>query len=369
MKKLVQQLFLYFCFTILVFNASGQSVTLQGTIGKYPIVMEFEGDESSLYGTYFYKKFKQDIPLTGSVSGNLIRLASEDTGDKFSLTKNGDTYVGTYKNAKGASLAVQLTIVNGGSVKNPFPHLKFERALSDYSKLRLAEVKLVPGKQEVVSKKYTLQWYSEPTSKLTMFKVVAGYPENILKSVNQIIDRDFYANIEAYFSCAGGNGSSGFDIMEVSSCFLNDQFISYCINSSWYCNRAAHPDFGESGTTINAKTGKEMELEDVLWFGKGVKPKRDSDGWYKYRSDVFAPKVVELFKKLYPVEMQKPTDKDDYCDYTDPEVWDFGVWYLTDKGLYLGAYFYRAARPCDNPEWSVVPYTVLKKYNPTLFNK
>lgn len=368
MKKLFQQLLLFFCFIVCAFKVNGQSVTLQGTIGKYPIVMEFEGDDSSLYGTYFYKKFKQDIPLTGSKSESSFQLESEDTGDKFYLTKSGDTYSGTYKNAKGTSLIVQLSTVNG-DVKNPLPQLKFERELSDYSKLRLTEIKLVPGKQEMVNKKYTIQWYSEPTSKLTMFKVVAGYPENVLKSANMIIERDFYSYIDAYFSCAGGGGNSGYDILEVSSVFLNDQFISYCVNSSWYCNRAAHPDFGESGTTINAKTGKEMELEDILWLGKGVKPKKDSDAWYKYRSDVFAPKVVEMFKKLYPVEMQKPTSEDDYCDYTDPEVWDFGAWYLTDKGLYLGAYFYRAARSCDNPGWSVIPYATLKKYNPTLFGK
>jgi hypothetical protein len=55
------------------------------------------------------------------------------------------------------------------------------------------------------------------------------------------------------------------------------------------------------------------------------------------------------------------------CNYAEPDVWNFPNWYFTDEGLYLGAYFGRAARSCDEPEWSIIPYRVLKNYiNPSL---
>jgi hypothetical protein len=59
--------------------------------------------------------------------------------------------------------------------------------------------------------------------------------------------------------------------------------------------------------------------------------------------------------------MKKP-DNDDDCDYTDPEVWNFVNWYFTPKGLYVGAYFARVARNCDEPDWSIIPYRIVKKY-------
>ena len=65
-----------------------------------------------------------------------------------------------------------------------------------------------------------------------------------------------------------------------------------------------------------------------------------------------------MLGQLYPNEMQ-PADgeaAEDQCDYTGTSVWDFHSWYLTEQGLYLGAYFGRAQRPCDEPDWSVIPW-------------
>jgi len=343
---------------------------LQGTIGKYPVVMEIEaGSDGEYMGSYFYKKYKQDMLLEGTMKDKLLTLYTLGTQDTFRLRTGGAGYTGFYTNAKGLKLPVTLTAVKPADVPQPAAGMQFMRSWSDYSKLRMADLQPVADKKETRGGRFVLQWYTEPVSKLSYFTVAAGYPDAVMKKMNSSITADFYQNAEAYFSCDGGNGSSGYEGLEVKPELVSERFVSYSTSSSWYCNRAAHPDFGTSGTTFDAQTGQQLTLEDVFWLGKGTKPKYRSDEWYTYRSEVFAPEVVKLLTRLYPNEMKKPTSEDDYCDYTSPEVWSFSGWYLTDKGLLLGAYFYRAARSCDDPGWSVIPYPVLKKYNPAMFGK
>ncbi|MCO4292151.1 hypothetical protein NF867_04655 [Solitalea sp. MAHUQ-68] len=360
MKKLTV-IILLLCTLILIEKKSyAGTITLQGTIGKIPIVMELNIDPVSASGTYFYKKLKQDIAFEGTAASNNLSLKSESTGDKFELTRNGHTLNGTYTNKKGTKLPVRLNDVEPNSVKLLFVNETLSKTLSDYSKLRLNEIKLIPGKQELLNQKYLIQWYSEPNSKINVFKIISGYPQPIINTINDQLYNEYYQNFEAYFSCSDMDGNAGYEQIEITSCFLNEQFVSICISSGWYCHPAAHPDFGESGITFNTKTGKKLELEDILWFGTGAKPKKESDEWFSYRSKTYAPQIVKLFKRLYPTEMIKPQTEEN-CDYTDSEVWDFGSWYFTQKGLYVGAYFARVARSCDNPGWSIIPFSELKK--------
>lgn len=344
---------------------------LRGSIGPYPVVMELDAEGDDAFGTYFYDKYRQDIPLRGKSTEARIELSSaayeddEAKADHFVLVVAGDGYKGRFAHGKDKPLQVELHAVAPGSVPDPRPDLGFKQPLSEYERLRLAGLRFVPGKQETIGGRYRIQWLVEPLSGIAMFHVVAGYPDAAMAAINRVVDRDFYGNLSQHFGCANGEGGSGDESTEVSSHYLDARFVSYAVSSSWSCYGAAHPDFGVGGTTIDARTGRELALEDVYWLGQGAKPAEESDAWYSYRSDVFGPAVVALFQRLYPDRM-KPDGEDD-CDYTDPSVWAFAPWYLTDRGLYLGAYFARVARACDNPEWSLVPYGELGKTDPAMF--
>jgi len=167
-----------------------------------------------------------------------------------------------------------------------------------------------------------------------------------------------------FFDCsAAKNGEYYLDVNEI---FSTDNLFSLNITVSYYCG-GAHPDFGSEGLNFNAKTGELLTLDDVVWFDNKKPPAANSDSWYEYRDSVFANKIIEIFKKLYPAKMKTPKDNEEECDYSDPEVWNYVNWNFTDKGLHLGAYFARAARACDDPEWAVIPYRILKNYlNPQL---
>lgn len=344
---------------------------LRGTVGQYPVVMELDTEGDSVSGTYFYERYRQDIPLRGEPEAKGYRLSSaaydgdEDEADHFVLVRDSDGFKGSFVHGKGGALPVELRAVAPGSIPDPRPDLAFEPALTDYEKLRITGVRFVPGKEETVEGKYRIRWYSEPLSGISLFRVVGGYPETAMAAINRTIERDHYASLMQHFGCADGEGGSGDESTGVTSRYLDDRFVSYAVSSNWSCYGAAHPDFGVGGTTIDAATGRELSLEDVYRPGGGDRPARGSDAWYRYRENAFAPAVIELFRRLYPARMKG--DGEDGCDYSDPSVWSFGSWYLTERGLYLGAYFARFARACDNPDWSIVPYDVLEKNNPAMF--
>lgn len=346
--------------------AWGDSLVLKGTVGQAPIVMQVDVQDGQADGTYFYGRFRQDIDLSGTVDPQGARLKSEETGDRFTLTRSGDSFKGSFSTAKGKSLPVALSVVAPGSVPDPRPDLNLQ--LQDYDRLRLGGVQFTPGKKETVGGRYTIQWYVEPLSKISMFRVVDGYPPAVLQGINHAVDRDYYSSLAAYFGCVGNGdqGSGSGASTHVSSYYLDERFVSYAIASSWDCRGTAHPDFGTTGTTVDARSGKPLDLDDLWWLGSGPKPARDSDAWIQYRTAVFAPAVVELFKKLYPKQMN-PDATDGGCDYSQAEVWSSGEGYLTARGLYLDTDFSGAARACNDPDWSYVPYSVLKKNNPALF--
>ncbi|MDR0781316.1 MAG: hypothetical protein LBF16_11595 [Pseudomonadales bacterium] len=357
---------------LLAAAAHAQMLTLRGAIGNYPIVMEVSADGED--GHYFYEKYKQDISLRGEQDADTWRLradwfdgADDDAVEKFVLSRTGDAFTGTYTSAKGATLPVKLHIVPTEAV----PDLKVaparrDAAWSDYERIKLADLNIVAGEKQTIDAKYQIQWQREPLSGFALFHVISGYPEAIMASINQIIDRDYYDNLSGYFSCSQESGP-GIDSLTASLELLNERFVSYTISSSWFCAGAAHPDFGTAGTTIDAKTGKELTLDDVYWLGSGVKPAQNSDAWYAYHRDTFAPAIVNLFQQLYPQHMQGGGDGDG-CDYSEADLWTYAsAWHLSAQGLYVGAYFPRVMKACDEPDWSFIPYSLLQENNPALF--
>jgi hypothetical protein len=80
------------------------------------------------------------------------------------------------------------------------------------------------------------------------------------------------------------------------------------------------------------------------------------------RDKLFAPGLIALLRRYHPQEMKPPKagDEDD-CDYTQTDVWNFPAWSLGSKGLWVGAIFPRVMRPCDSPDWAIIPWSALKR--------
>ena len=323
-----------------------------GTVGAARVVMELDDSDGDVTGRYFYRKYRLDIGLNGSWKSDTLALESRTSGDRLTLRRAGSGLAGWLVTSKGRRVSVSLSETTAIS---PAPAGLVD--LSPYDRAQLAGLSLVPG-AVIQDGTRSLRTWREPVSGITLFRIDSGYPPPVLHKINAALERQQWQQVSQWFSCEGFAGKPGMEVSEARAPYTSDDFVSYVWFGSWSCAGTAHPDFGSQGFTFDARTGRELQLEDLLYFGTEPVPEADTSAFYAYRSEVFAPHVVTLLQKLYPQEMQPAAgnSEEDECDYTDSSVWDFPSWHLTPQGLYAGAYFARAQRPCDEPEWSIIPW-------------
>jgi hypothetical protein len=353
-----------------------------GTLGKMPIVVELNTQQQDeVTGRYFYEKYHRDLELSGSLQESTLTLVEGNNryGDdkplptlKLEETANG--WQGEWQSPQGKKLAVQLA-----EAKLPAPTanlVPFVAALpkSDpYEYLRVQGLKLKPlKKQDFMG--YTLQWWTEPESKISLFSVESGLPKDDLQRVNQQLLGRLWSEVVSYHSCQMMGGENVEFMQQVEPKWISPAVVSLNISTSYYCG-GAHPDFGDSPLNIDVSTGHPLSMEDVLWVGEGkplLHAERDSLGDQPlnesesaarstYQREVLVPWLIKQFTALYPENMKKPTQDDD-CDFTDESIWGYSSWHFTAKGLYIGPYFARVQRACDAPDWSILPYSVVKQH-------
>lgn len=338
-----------------------------GTLGKMPIVLELNTtQQDEVTGRYFYEKYHRDLELSGSLQDSTLSLVEGNNryGDdkplptlKLKTTANG--WQGEWQNPKGKKLPVQLT-----EAKLPAPTattLPFIATLpkdDPYEYLRLQGLKLKPEKKETFMG-YDLQWWTEPESKVSLFSVESGYTKEEQQRINQQLLGRLWSEVVSYHACMLQGGENAELWQSVAPTFLSSDVVSLNINTGYDCG-GAHPDVGNSPINLNVHTGEAIKLEDVLGVGHEGSSAGAGDGSQR---DVFVQWLINQFTSLYPNEMKKPAEGDeDSCDYTDENVWVVSNWYFTAKGIYLGPYFPRVQRGCDEPEWTILPYSMVKQH-------
>jgi len=339
---------------LLPVSAAAQTL-YEGTAGTAPIVLELEQGTDGAIGRYFYRRTRVDSDLSGERQGETVTLESRLTEDKLVLNRQGPRLTGTLTTSKGRTLPVSLRLAT--------PPPAFAGAPADldgYARMQLAGITLAPGPMQRIGTR-TIRWVIEPLSKTRLFRLEDGYTTLARQKINAALAETQWRHVQQWFDCAAREGGSGVDTDEPSVPYLGDRFVSYAWQSAWSCSGAAHPDFGTSGFTYDARTGDPLKLEDLLRFGDSPPPVEDSKIWYSYRGDRFAPGLVALLTRYHPDEMADPGKdaEDGECNYADPEMWDFPAWHLTADGLFVGAYFPRVDRACDAPDWAVIPWKAL----------
>lgn len=357
---------------VLSLAAQAAPLLLQGHIGNAAVVMELNvGQDGEVDGRYFYRKYHQDLALSGKrmADGSLQlgeNLQYDEQRNDLTLRPQNGGWRGEWHGPKATrSLPVTLTPYESGQwPASTDAALKPIRQRSGYDYTRLAGLSLKAGKRERMQG-HTLQWWDEPVSKIRLFRVLDGYPDASLQRLNQLLAERQWQEVASYFDCQlGGTHSAGADFEQtVTPHLLSSKLFSLSIFTSYYCG-GAHPDFADNPLTIDVASGKALQLEDLLWLGKG-KPQlaRTAGGErkdYQYEEKVLAPWLASIMARLHPAET-KPANEDD-CAYRDPQVWQFVSWYATPQGLYLGPSFARVARACEYPEWSVLPWSLVKQH-------
>ena len=349
------------------FLSAQESIPLEGKIDKYPIVMEIQIYDSACTIKYFYTNQLKDILLEGTIdTKGKIKVVTNDRGnnninkEQFELTKTSSGYSGVWISGK-KRLPVTLKETDVAKYKNQHQHLlkiKELRETDTYNFIKTASFNFVLDSTSIYGN-VQLSWYHEKYSGIIFPRIKNGYSIQVLEKINSILLEKHL--LESMYSLECASGPDGEYYLTAEYIFSNKDLLSMNISVGYYCG-GAHPDFGSEGLNFDTHTGELLKLDNLFWFTNTKPPEEGSSNWSDYR-DTFSTNVVQIFKKLYPEHM-KPVDEnsEEDCDYLDEYVWRFPNWHFTDKGLYLGAVFARVARSCDSPEWSVIPYKLLKKY-------
>lgn len=342
----------------------------KGTIGKITIFVNVMSVETNgeLYGNYFYQSQGIDIPFEGTIKGSQMtfragsRFLEDRDKELFKLVKKGKTLTGEWS-AKGKKLAVNLTEIDPLKTMNTYVSNPFfkEKHFEDIEFVRTSLATFTPlDSVTKLENGIQLKWYKEKHWKSYLFRVTAGLPDSTMKWLNQKLEIIQLQSFSNFGSCGSGE-ESGWET-SVNDYFLNTDFCSFEIMDSYYCG-GAHPDFGSTQYNFDLKRRSELKTEDLLQFPGTVKQTEDNfEDWSEYRTD-FGERMTVYLKELYPAEFEAYDEEvEEGCNYGDPEVWKYSEIRITPEGFKIGAYFYRAARMCDDPEWSYVPYEKVKDF-------
>ncbi|MGF6204035.1 hypothetical protein [Pseudomonas frederiksbergensis] len=352
--------------------AENSAQVYTGTLGKTPIVLEMYPDSGT--GRYFYQKYRKDLVLSGTKEGNALVLkeGEEPYGEDkprptIRLQPTPEGWAGEWISPEGKVLKIELEHAKRPPLPaNTLPYLTRLHDQEPYEYLRLHGLKLKQGKTETFNG-YSLQWWSEPQTKLTIFEVVSGYTPEARDRINrQLMDR-LWREVVGYYGCLAG-GSDTSLIQTMTPLLITSSVISVNVETEGRCG-GQHPDYSEAPINLDAKTGKSLTLEDVLWVGQG-KPLHFEELNYEqapgarevyseYRTQKLAPWLVEQLHKLHPDQIP---GSDENCAYGEADRWILPTWYFTEKGIKLEPYFSHAEAPCGYVEWSVLPYSLIKQH-------
>jgi len=358
---------------------SGKQV-YTGTLGNSPIVFEVNSDNGKgVSGRYFYQKYRKDLILSGEKDGEALKFEEGNDRDRegkprpnirLQPTPNGLS--GEWTNPQGKVLKIELLRAKLPPVPaGTLPYLATLHDVAPYEYLRLQGMKLKQGKTETFMG-YTLQWWREPQSGMSLFEVVSGYTAGELQRINQQLTGRLWQQVVSFHDCLTQPGTYVYSQTAVPL-WMSPSVISVNIMAEDNCG-GSYSDERDMPFNLDTKTGKTLVLEDVLWIGLGepqhyelsqLDDKASYDAYRvysEYRTKELAPWLVGQLRSLYPEEVTTTTDRNDGCVYGEEQSWIFPSWYFTDQGIKLLPSFAHNEAMCRSVEWSVLPYNLIKQH-------
>ncbi|NMV39506.1 hypothetical protein [Ralstonia insidiosa] len=258
-------------------SKSDRTDVYTGEVGHQRVVMRIQTDSAgSVDGSYFYAAYHRVLRLEGESQGHHLQLAEgprDTTGrPQFELDRTADGgWSGVWKDAKGRALDVRLRVADTPPLgQSTDAYVQSLRGADLYEYLRLSDLHLRPARQGRFMN-HRLQWWVEPESKITLFEIIDGYPDDVRKRINQLLRARLWSEVSAFHGCMLGAdrfGNGEFS-QTVTPRSLTPNVVSVSVFTSYDCG-GAHPDFGDAPLNLDARTGHVLTLEDVLWVGKGA---------------------------------------------------------------------------------------------------
>ncbi len=350
---------LLLCFCLFLFSSIrifGQAHSFSGSIGKYPVYIQFTLEGTKVEGYYFYKNKLIDIYFSGTYKAGLITFKTTDAlGDEI---ENPETFkfkwpnkapVGTWTN-KGKTSELKLlplTVKETSSPKWNNSYLVQQMSeISNLQKVKIGLFKLKEDGQPRIINRVKVRYFTEVHSELTFFRIDSGLVANKLNDMNSYLEYFHVSEFLGSLDC-GSYSSYGTDYgFDVSNITISNDLICFSVFATFYCG-GAHPDEVNYGVNFNLSTHKAIASDDYLLAGK---------------NELFQEQVISYLSKTNPGYFDSEMSEDDMgCEYNSPELWTTDCSFtFTDEGLKLHPSFAHYKAPCLDPEWAVVPYSELK---------
>lgn len=365
----IRLLFAFILFVLPVVNAQ----IYRGTIGTYRICLQIESmDETgAAYGNYFYESQCLNIPFEGSLSNDqlIVRAGSrfEDDRNKelFQLRKTGSELAGTWT-YQGKQLNVALSEVDPAIIVSRYANNRFvrEAPFNSFETIRTSLAQFADLDTTTSNNGIQLGFFQENHMQSPFFVVLHGLPDSTILWVNEQLTYLQLAAFSNYGTCSFGqhDDEDGYH-STLQEYYIDSDFLSMSLLEDYYCG-GAHPDFGTKRVNFDLKNHRILAAEDLLQpDGYFERNGHNEDDWFKYREENYAVKVRDYLKGLYPEYFNEEAGNPDgmECDYNDSSVWAFSDLLITDRGFKMGAYFARYIRQCDDPDWAVIPYSVVRE--------
>lgn len=362
-------LYAFFLLTLPVLNAQ----IYGGTIGESRVYLQIESIDAdgAVYGNYFYVSKCLNIPFEGSLRGDHLGLSAgsrfREVNDKeaFRLIRKDSLLSGVWK-YRGKQLEVELTEVDPKTIPDYFTSREVAEKppFPDFERIRLSFMDwALLDSTQMTDTGFQVQFYRERHSGIVLFDVYrADLPYPTGPWMNEQLMYQWFVAFSNYGTCGFGaeDNADGYHTT-IRNYYVDSNFLSVSYTEDYYCG-GAHPDFNSKILTLDLKNRKVLETEDIVQFdGYFEHNGHNEDDWMIYREENYAVRLIDYLDSLYPEYFHPLGDDPDApeCDYTDPSVWAFSEAEITPQGLRVGAYFARYARNCDDPEWAIIPYSVL----------
>ena len=354
------QLLFFLLFFCGFHSTYGQTHSFSGTIGKYPVYMQFEVNGSIVDGYYFYKNKLIDISFSGTYKAGLITVKTTDAfgeevdnPETFKFKWPNKAPEGTWTN-KGKSSELKLlplTAKETGSPKCTNPYLiKEKNSIGSLTKVKIGLFKLKADGEPRVINGFKIRYFTEVNTGISLFRIDSGLVADKLKDANSYLENFHLSEFLQALECASYSSYGSDYNFSADGTTISNDLVSFSVFAAYYCG-GAHPDETNYGVNFSFDTHKTIASEDYLLPGK---------------EELFQKQVVACLSKINPeyFDPEAESNPDDLgydCNYYNSELWTTDCSFtFTSEGLKLHPSFSHYMAPCLDPEWAVVPYSELK---------
>jgi len=301
--------------------------TYRGSLGDKHIEMRLTVNGTNVSGTYFYDRFKQEIPLEGTSDAKgrleLLEGSGKRKTGKFICKKESET--------PGVDLDCEWSRTDGTGKAFVF--------LNEQGLLLKGDISIKPKVINDRQRKVDVSYPQLTASVIT--PAMAELNRLIESRVNKTIkefEPESYSN--AYFGTT-------YNVL-----FADDDKVSIELNEDSYAG-GAHPS--ESLWTVNydLKTNRELTLEDVF------KPGDE----YKSAIAEFVAKDInrraEEIERIEARENNRPPEKREELVMSADQLPEMNTWGFTTKGFVAYFDFPHAMAVFDK---TIVPYNIVARY-------